>query len=52
MFLALALSIAGALACHGKDVKYDFNIEAYNRKLERKWMKLAAESSKKEKEAK
>ena len=37
---------------NGKDVKYDFNIEAYNRKLERKWMKLAAESSKKEKEAK
>jgi hypothetical protein len=23
MFLALALSLAGALACHGKDVKYD-----------------------------
>ena len=37
---------------NGKEVKYDFNIEAYNRKLERKWMKLAAESSKKEKEAK
>ena len=31
----------------GKEVKYDFNIEAHNRKLERKWMKLAAEDAKK-----
>jgi hypothetical protein len=28
-------------------VSYNFNIEAQNRKLERKWFKLAAESIKK-----
>ena len=35
---------------NGKEVKYDFNIEAYNRKLERKWMKLASDDAKKRKE--
>ena len=37
---------------NGKDVKYDFNIDAYNRKLERKWMKLASEDAKKKKNTK
>ncbi len=31
----------------GNDVIYNFNIDAYNRKLERKWMKLASEDVKK-----
>lgn len=31
----------------GNEVKYVFNIDSYNRKLERKWMKLAAEDAKK-----
>ena len=40
---------------YGKDkdgnvVKYDFNIDAHNRKLERKWMRLAAEDAKRRKE--
>lgn len=37
---------------YGNDVNYTFNIDAYNRKLERKWMKLAAEDAKKRQEAK
>ena len=36
----------------GNPVSYNFNIEAHNRKLERKWLKLAAESAKKNQEAK
>lgn len=31
----------------GNEVVYDFNIEAHNRKLERKWFKLASEDAKK-----
>jgi hypothetical protein len=31
----------------GKVVTYNFNIEAQNRKLERKWFKLASEDLKK-----
>lgn len=34
----------------GNPVSYNFNIEAQNRKLERKWLKLAAESIKKKSE--
>lgn len=37
---------------NGNEVVYDFNIDAHNRKLERKWMKLAAEDAKKRKENK
>ena len=37
---------------NGNEVKYDFNIDAYNRKLERKWMKLASEDAKKKKNTK
>lgn len=33
----------------GNEVKYDFNIDSYNRKLERKWMKLASDDAKKKK---
>lgn len=36
----------------GNEVRYDFNIDAYNRKLERKWMKLASEDAKKKKSIK
>ena len=35
---------------NGKEVKYSFNIEAQNRKLERKWLKLASEALKKTQE--
>lgn len=34
----------------GNPVSYNFNIEAQNRKLERKWLKLAAENAKKKTE--
>ena len=34
----------------GKPVSYNFNIDAQNRKLERKWLKLASESAKKKSE--
>lgn len=34
----------------GNPVSYNFNIEAQNRKLERKWLKLAAENTKKKSE--
>lgn len=33
----------------GKKVVYNFNIDSHNRKLERKWLKLAIENKKKEK---
>ncbi len=36
----------------GKSVSYNFNIEAQNRKLERKWLKLSAENIKKKLEEK
>ena len=36
----------------GNNVSYNFNIEAQNRKLERKWLKLSAESAKKKLEDK
>ena len=36
----------------GNEVSYNFNIEAQNRKLERKWLKLSAESAKKKLEEK
>lgn len=36
----------------GNEVVYGFNIDAYNRKLERKWLKLAAEDAKKRQEVK
>ena len=34
---------------NGNEVKYHFNIDAYNRKLERKWFKLASDDVKKKK---
>lgn len=34
----------------GKEVKYNFNIDSQNRKLERKWFKLSADSAKKKAE--
>jgi hypothetical protein len=34
----------------GNEVKYNFNIEAQNRKLERKWFRLSAEDAKKRQE--
>ena len=37
---------------NGEEVNYAFNIDSYNRKLERKWMKLAAEDAKKKLETK
>jgi hypothetical protein len=34
----------------GNEVKYNFNIDAQNRKLERKWLRLSAEDAKKRQE--
>lgn len=37
---------------NGNEVKYEFNIDAHNKKLMRKWMKLASEDIKKKNEKK